>query len=312
MTEIPRTEHDGPVDGPGPNTPAARFPRRGTRRVVAGVAGGIADRFEVNEYLVRAVFIALTFLWGLGVAAYLVLWALLPSAPLDDADPRARERAPRSTSRRLGVVVTIALVVLVIVALSVSSPLHAVAPSVAAVWVVFLVVLSVVALRTPARRLTLRRIAALAVLVLASVIIVVVGGVVGFVASTGVALSGGNGNHVWQPTSLTDVRHVYRVEFGVGTLDLSTVRFPTTGYRIAVSVAVGNVRIVVPEDAVVDMTTSVGAGSAVALGGVVDGVATSPYSALPPGASTSTLARAPRVSVDARVGIGRIFLMRAR
>jgi phage shock protein PspC (stress-responsive transcriptional regulator) len=278
--------------------------------LVAGVAGGIAERFDVNENLVRAIFMALTFLWGLGVAIYLVLWAVLGSAPADDAAPR-REATPRSTSHRLSIAILAALVVVATLALSLARPLRLLAPGMAVAWIVFLVVLAIIALKTQARRLTLRRFFALMFLAGLSAVIVVVGAVMGFLESTGVPLAGGNGDHLWQPASLTQVVHNYRAEFGVGTLDLSAVRFPTAGYRISVSVAAGALRIVVPTNTVVDLTTNVGAGTVVDTPLVVGGTATVPYSSLAAGMSPAQAQRSAHVAIDARVGAGMIDLMRA-
>lgn len=50
--------------------------RRDENRLVAGVAGGIADRLGVLDLYVRAAFLVLALVWGLGILLYLVLWAL--------------------------------------------------------------------------------------------------------------------------------------------------------------------------------------------------------------------------------------------
>ncbi|NUP73778.1 MAG: PspC domain-containing protein [Sinomonas sp.] len=52
--------------------------RRGPRRIVGGVLGGLAERLDVDVTFVRIVFIVLCFLPGPAVLAYLVAWALLP------------------------------------------------------------------------------------------------------------------------------------------------------------------------------------------------------------------------------------------
>jgi phage shock protein PspC (stress-responsive transcriptional regulator) len=293
-----------------PETPPTRLRRSREHRLVAGVAGGIAERFDVNENLVRAIFMALAFLWGLGVAIYLVLWVVLSSAPADDSAPR-REATPRSTSHRLSIAILAALVVLAILAISLAHPLRLLAPGMALAWIIFLVVLAIIALKTRARRLTLRRFFAVAFLAGVSVIIVLVGAALGFLESTGVPLAGGNGDHLWQPTSLNQVTHDYRAEFGVGTLDLSAVSFPAAGYQLSVSVAAGALRIVVPTNTVVDLTTNVGAGTVVETPLVVGGVSTIPYSSLPAGMSLAQSRRSPHVAIDARVGAGMIDLMRA-
>ncbi len=48
--------------------------RRSTERVVAGVAGGVADRLGVPVGYVRAGFVVAASLWGLGVVLYVALW----------------------------------------------------------------------------------------------------------------------------------------------------------------------------------------------------------------------------------------------
>ena len=50
--------------------------RRQEGRVIAGVAGGIADRLGVVDLYVRAGFLVLALIWGIGVIVYLVLWAV--------------------------------------------------------------------------------------------------------------------------------------------------------------------------------------------------------------------------------------------
>ena len=50
--------------------------RRQDRRWIAGVAGGVADRIGVPDLYVRAAFVTLTTIWGLGLALYLFLWWL--------------------------------------------------------------------------------------------------------------------------------------------------------------------------------------------------------------------------------------------
>lgn len=60
--------------------------RRSQDRMVAGVAGGIADYVAVDPTIVRMVF-ALLFILGAGITwliVYLVLWVLMPEAPATD------------------------------------------------------------------------------------------------------------------------------------------------------------------------------------------------------------------------------------
>jgi signal transduction histidine kinase len=48
--------------------------RRSTDRVIAGVAGGLADRLGVPAGYVRAAFVVASMLWGLGAILYVAIW----------------------------------------------------------------------------------------------------------------------------------------------------------------------------------------------------------------------------------------------
>ena len=52
--------------------------RSETDRVIAGVAGGIAQRLGVSSTLVRLAWVLSVFFGGLGIVVYLGLWVLLP------------------------------------------------------------------------------------------------------------------------------------------------------------------------------------------------------------------------------------------
>ncbi|WP_457590134.1 PspC domain-containing protein [Gordonia aurantiaca] len=65
--------------------PVPRLVRRDGGRVIAGVAGGIADHLGVDVFRVRVVFVVLAALAGAGVAAYGLLWFFCP--PGNDTDP---------------------------------------------------------------------------------------------------------------------------------------------------------------------------------------------------------------------------------
>jgi phage shock protein C len=70
--------------------------RSETDRAIAGVAGGIAERFGINSTLVRLAWVLSVFFGGVGIAVYLILWIALPkSAPLIPAIRVAQERYAR-------------------------------------------------------------------------------------------------------------------------------------------------------------------------------------------------------------------------
>jgi signal transduction histidine kinase len=82
--------------------PRFQFSRRLTRRRLAGVAGGLADSIGVPDSFVRAGFISLGTIWGLGALVYLGLW-LSAIDRVEDVEPRRLE-----TGRALGLGVAFA------------------------------------------------------------------------------------------------------------------------------------------------------------------------------------------------------------
>nr|WP_308258261.1 PspC domain-containing protein [Saccharothrix obliqua] len=75
--------------------------RRRGNRVVAGVAGGVADHLGVEVFWVRAVFAALTALNGIGIVAYGLLWLFVPQRAADTPEPTAK---PQERQQALGLV----------------------------------------------------------------------------------------------------------------------------------------------------------------------------------------------------------------
>lgn len=57
-----------------------RLQRSREQRIVAGVAGGLGERFGLNPWWFRAGFIVLSAFGGLGLALYAVGWLLIPEA----------------------------------------------------------------------------------------------------------------------------------------------------------------------------------------------------------------------------------------
>jgi phage shock protein C len=53
--------------------------RSETDRVIAGVAGGIAQRFGFNSTVVRLAWVLSVLFGGFGILAYVILWIVLPA-----------------------------------------------------------------------------------------------------------------------------------------------------------------------------------------------------------------------------------------
>jgi phage shock protein C len=90
-------------------TPTQRLMRSSTDKIIAGVAGGIAQYLAVDPVIVRIAFVALCFT-GVGILLYPVLWLVMPlegqlnaqtsQSARPDEDMHEVFVAPDSTTRR--------------------------------------------------------------------------------------------------------------------------------------------------------------------------------------------------------------------
>ena len=61
--------------------PSEKLYRSRTNRQVAGVCGGLAERFNVDVTLMRVLFIVLAIFGGAGIVLYIALWIVVPEQP---------------------------------------------------------------------------------------------------------------------------------------------------------------------------------------------------------------------------------------
>ena len=61
--------------------PSEKLYRSRTNRQVAGVCGGLAERFNVDPTLMRVLFIVLAIFGGAGIVLYIALWIVVPEQP---------------------------------------------------------------------------------------------------------------------------------------------------------------------------------------------------------------------------------------
>ena len=57
--------------------------RSTTDKMLGGVAGGLADYFDIDSTLIRVLFIVIVFLGGGGIIAYIILWIVVPQKPYE-------------------------------------------------------------------------------------------------------------------------------------------------------------------------------------------------------------------------------------
>lgn len=57
--------------------------RSTTDKMIGGVAGGLAEYFDIDATLTRVLFIVVVFLGGGGIIAYIILWIVVPQKPYE-------------------------------------------------------------------------------------------------------------------------------------------------------------------------------------------------------------------------------------
>ena len=77
-TELPPEPTQADPGTPGPGRGRQRLTRRLDTKLVAGVASGLGEHFDVDPVLFRIGFVVLALAGGVGVLIYLLLWWVVP------------------------------------------------------------------------------------------------------------------------------------------------------------------------------------------------------------------------------------------
>jgi phage shock protein PspC (stress-responsive transcriptional regulator) len=320
-------------------------PRKLTRSsgdaIIGGVASGLGRYFGVDPILFRIGFVVLTFVGAVGVLAYLILLAFVPS----DGEPRP-SGSRKAAALAGAVVLGICLVTFL------SPPLFVFGPGLLVVGLIglagFLLWRAVGGTvdGDPSRmagRIALAGLVGVAILgaavgvgllaalgggVVIAILAVVtglaligtafVGGArwlivpalalvlpLGIVSAAGIKLDGGVGDRDYRPASAADVHDQYKLGIGSLIVDLRDLNLPadqTT--NLNVRVGMGEAVVYVPSDACVTSDIQVGVGGSDVLDHDNHGVDVSYASAAP--APTGR----PSVHVDADIGIGTLEVVR--
>ncbi len=72
-----------------------RLSRSSKERVIGGVAGGLAEYFEVDVVLVRLLWVLAAFVGGGGVLAYIIAWIIIPEDTALESGPRTAAEGVR-------------------------------------------------------------------------------------------------------------------------------------------------------------------------------------------------------------------------
>lgn len=73
-----------------------RLYRSDRDRILGGVAGGIAEYFDVDPTLVRLAWVLLGLMGGSGIPAYIIAWIIIPEEPSARYRDRRDDRGPEA------------------------------------------------------------------------------------------------------------------------------------------------------------------------------------------------------------------------
>jgi phage shock protein PspC (stress-responsive transcriptional regulator) len=279
------------------HTPSTkRLERSSSPRLIAGVAGGLGRYFDLNPAFFRIGFVVLTLLGGAGILIYLAALLVMPDEGKEQsiaAEALAQRRERPWPLVGLG---------LAGVALAVLLSRATIWPAAGAGWVLVLLAgLTILWLYDAKRgdrrsRLLVRSLVAL----VAAVVVAAVAAVSVAFAWFDVSLGDGVGDRVYAPASAADVKPSYKLGVGDLRLDLSSAASIEHELRVQARVGVGELRIVVPRGLAVAVNAHAKVGDVYVLrrhdGGRNAAVRTGPGG---------------RLVVDARVGAGRVDVVRA-
>ena len=303
--------------------------RRTSDRVIGGVAGGIADYFNVDPLLIRIGFVGLIIFGGAGLVLYLVAWLLIPAEGQDVSPVEALIRRLGMTPGRILTFAVVAVVLLFLMnswntgfdlsgrdgvlwaaavivvgfllirrretapAMSAASAASAPPAVIAApraparprprsplgwyVYAAVLIAIGVLALVSQVADVEVEPGqffgAALAVmgiglvigawwgrariLILLAMLLLPLAVAASFVTAP---LEGGVGAPRFTPANAAELRDEYRLMSGTLTLDLTELSVGRRPINIAASVAVGQLVVILPRDASVELRARAGAG----------------------------------------------------
>jgi phage shock protein PspC (stress-responsive transcriptional regulator) len=216
-------------------------------RWLGGVCEGLGTYFDLNPALYRIAFVALTFAGGTGVLLYAAAWLVIPEEGAPDSVAAAELRKHRDHPNRL-----LGLALLAAVVLAIVSSIH-VWPSPGNFWV--LAALVIAAFAWWRGRLVIGIVAAILVV-----------GVAGLLLAVRVPVFSGVGERTYETVHS-------KYELGIGSLDLDFryVKLPKGQTFVKAEVGIGRLRVIVPEDATVELRGRVQAGDIDALGRHEDG-----------------------------------------
>lgn len=209
------------------------------RRLIGGVAGGIAERFDTDPGLVRVLLVVLAlFTAGVALIVYFVLWAIMPLEPAGRAGAMTEQERERDAGgqRMGGLILGLLLVVAGITWLLQETDAIDVDWGVAlAITLIGLGALLVLTLGSVARGM----------LISLGILLIVVLAIVSLV---GVNFESGFGDRTEEPMSVADLQEQYSHAFGQMTIDLRNLGILDGTTEIEANISFGSLEVILPPD----------------------------------------------------------------
>jgi phage shock protein PspC (stress-responsive transcriptional regulator) len=265
-----------------------RLERSRDAKILAGVAGGLGRYFDLAPAVFRLGFVVLTLLGGAGILVYIAAVLVMPKEGEESSIAEDILRKRRDHPARVVALGLVAVAVLSVLARADTWP------SAGTAW--FLVLVAGVILLWTSRR---RGIVVALTTFLALIVVTALAAVAVAFAWFNVSLGDGVGDRTYAPTAVADVSNRY--ELGVGNLRVDLSHLPTTQpVHVKARLGIGELRVIVPHDASVSVTSHVKAGSIDALQRHDDGTD-----------ARVTSNTGNTMTIDAQVGAGHIEVIRA-
>jgi phage shock protein PspC (stress-responsive transcriptional regulator) len=271
-----------------------RLERSRSHRMVAGVAGGLGEYFDLNPAFFRLGFVVLTLLGGAGILVYLAALLVMPD---EGKETSIAEAAIAGRRERPWPFIGLALAGVALIVLVTRASVW---PSAGIGWVLVLLAGLFIIRSSTREKARPHRLLKWLVGILVTLLVAAAVAVGVTAAWFDVSLGDGVGSRVEAPTSAANLKPSY--ELGIGNLkvDLSGIAPVTSETRVAAKVGLGELRIVVPQSVSVVATATAKAGEVYVLGRHDDGRH-----------AKATTGTSGELVIDAKVGAGRIDIVRS-
>jgi phage shock protein PspC (stress-responsive transcriptional regulator) len=290
MTET--TSHSAPQ--------ARRLERSRSDRKIAGVAGGLAQYFDLDPIIFRIGFIILTVLGGSGLLVYVAGWLILPEEGKDES---IAAEVLRNRREKPWALIGLGLLALAGLILLGSNDFW---PSGDGVWIVLAVVGAIILWRQRRADRGKRRTLRVFLGVLAALIVAAVASASVAIAAIG-NLGDGVGDRTYRVSSPADLSQTYKLGIGTLEVDLSHAQLPAGSTPLRLKAGFARIHLIVPKDAVVAYRAKGDLADLKVLGQERNG-----WKVVTAGRDAPlTAAGGPVLVVDANVGAGEIDIDRA-